>query len=92
MGQKVHKKSLDRVERKRGGPHFTLTVTNQLVTYYNEPKQNNTRTKIRLVPYRPYLSPIHTPAHTKNVAKKRKNSAKKRRPLLHHPNNNLLVI
>ena len=42
LGQKVHKKSLDRVERKRGGPRYQPTVTNQLVTYYNEPKQNNT--------------------------------------------------
>lgn len=90
--KKFIKKSLDRVERKRGGPHSQPTVTNQLVTYYNEPKQNNTWTKIRLVPYRPYWSPINTPARTKNSVKKRRISAKKRRPLHNNTTNHLSII
>ena len=40
--KKFIKKSLDRVERKCSGSPLTSPITNQLVTYYNEPKQNNT--------------------------------------------------
>jgi len=74
--KKFIKKSLDRVERKWGGTQHQITVTNQLVTYYNEPKQNITWTKIRLVPYYPYSSPIIPPTLQKTAQIQRKTGAK----------------
>jgi hypothetical protein len=70
--KKFIKKSLDRVERKWGGTQHQITVTNQLVTYYNEPKQTLRGQKSDSF----HTIPIPHPLYHQRYKKQRKFNAK----------------